>query len=75
MKGQCIAVDSGMIGIISVNAIECRDDLEIVEFDNDFECCAENGVLYFDHIVIDTAHVDEDQEDENEGWDDEEDSH
>jgi hypothetical protein len=65
-------VDAGLIGCIRVEDIDDRkvvipegDAIEfgqIIEFDEEFECSCDEGVIYIGHIRIDTKGPDEDDE-------------
>lgn len=63
-QGHSVPVDSGTIALFPVSLIgECMTgewmDNVMVTFDEDFECYAENGMLHFGSIVIDTDDEDE----------------
>lgn len=64
------SVDSGSIGCIRVEDIRANkyDDIEelgaIVEFDQPFEVEADQGLLVFGHVEIETAADDEEVDDE-----------
>lgn len=69
--GNSYPVDAGLIGIIKVSDIKDESfnqtdcDLgNIIEFDSDFECYDDDGVLYFGHIRIDTKGGDEEEEED-----------
>lgn len=61
-------VDAGLIGCIRFEDInDPKAWLEggnIIEFEEDFECAEDNGILYFGHIKIDTKGYWEDEDDE-----------
>jgi hypothetical protein len=62
--GNIYTVDSGTIGCIDASKVSKKiiDELSksklkhanIIEFNNDFVCRIEKGVMYFGHIIIDT---------------------
>ncbi len=69
-QGNSYPVDAGLIGCIRLCDI---DDPEantqlgaIVDFDTDFECSEDEGVIYFGHIRIDTKGSDYAEEDSEE---------
>ena len=68
--GNQYPVDAGLIGCIRVEDINDPDArLElgaVIEFQNDFEVSADNGLLTFGHIQINTG--DEDDEDEDDDY-------
>jgi hypothetical protein len=55
-NGEEFGVDAGLIGIIPMDAIpnfDC-DGGEEMTFEKDFDVWTEDGVFYFDELVIDT---------------------
>lgn len=68
-NGNLYAVDAGLIGCIRIKDITDKQaDLtcgNVVNFDYDFECESNDGVLCFGNIVIDTKNeFNEENEDE-----------
>lgn len=67
--GNSYPVDAGLIGCIRVKDIKDKnantDNGAIIDFDEDFTCSDDNGILYFGHVCIDTKCEDtyEDEED------------
>lgn len=69
-QGREYPVDSGSIGCVRVEDITMdQADInfgQIIEFDKDFNCGFESGVIYFGKMRIDTDPTDEEFEDEEE---------
>lgn len=68
--GGSYPVDAGLIGCIRIEDIgDAKGNLDlgnIVVFDKDFEVFADNGVLHFGHIVINTGdNPDEEEQDDH----------
>ncbi len=71
-------VDAGLIGCIKVDDISDEEaDLSlgnIIEFESDFACSYDEGVITFGHISINTGYSDEDNNNEDDCPDEEEES-
>lgn len=74
--GQQYWVDAGLIGILpislinidnklSIEEIRKSEGMHIIECDTDFKVSIKNGIFQFGSIIIDTARIDEEQEDED----------
>lgn len=67
--GRKYPVDSGSIGCILLDNITMKNaDIaygQIIEFDKDFNCGYEDGVIYFGKVRIDTDPLDEEDEEED----------
>ena len=64
-EGRGYAVDAGVIGIMSVDAITTNpfgEGGQVITFDEDFEVSWEAGDFQFGHIHIDTRDEEEDEE-------------
>lgn len=82
-SGNAFSVDSGMIGMISLNTLAALGQHHtaaylaehgcVRTYQSDFSCENDDGVLYFGNLVIDTACVEDEEEDDHWGdYDDEE---
>jgi len=67
--GNLYDVDAGMIGVIPlVEGGDVPHGMTVIEFDKDFECYNNDGILYFGDIVIDTAGTTKDEIEEDEDY-------
>jgi hypothetical protein len=68
MEGLEYSVDAGLIGCIKVEDIKdpesWLDGGNIIQFEDDFECYDNSGVLCFGHVEIDTVGEDENEDDD-----------
>ena len=70
-RGNEYPVDAGLIGIIAVKDISAEDQKNlnlgaVHNFPSNIYVEAENGVFYFGYVCIDTAHEEDEEEDEYE---------
>lgn len=56
-EGHSYGVDAGLLGVVpaELSEEETADGCRLVEFESDFECRYEDGVVVLGHIEIDTG--------------------